>query len=248
MRPANLLPEGYRPRTAAQRAHRGHLAVIVLAALLVATLVYVLTANSVTSRKEQTLKAEQETRQAKARADELGPFGRFAQIKQTREASVTQLAAGRFDWERSMRELTRVLPADAWLTELKASSTGADSTGSSAAASKSTAPSGGTASGGASGSQPSSPTITLSGCARTQGDVATTLVRLRRLYRAQTVDLADSSKAGTEGTAPSSAGASSGATGNCGRGYNFNLSVTFGAASSGSGSSSDVPASLGGGS
>ena len=32
-------------------------------------------------------------------------------------ATVTSLADSRFDWERVMRELSLVLPADVWLTE-----------------------------------------------------------------------------------------------------------------------------------
>jgi Tfp pilus assembly protein PilN len=242
MRPVNLLPEGYRPRSAAQRKHGGHLVLIGLAVLLLGTLVYVLTANLATSRKEQMAKVEAETRQAQARANELGSFGKFAQLKRTREASVKQLAQGRFDWERSMRELARVLPAGASLTELKASTTGADSASSSSPSAASGA------SGGNAGAQANSPSLVLTGCAQTQTDVATALVRLRRLYGAQDVELADSSKSGDQGTGGFSAAASSGGGGDCGHGYSFNVTVKFGAGGAETQRSSAVPTSLGGGS
>jgi Tfp pilus assembly protein PilN len=243
MRPVNLLPEGHRPRSSAQRSHGGHLVVVGLAVLLLATLAYVMTANLATSRKDKMVKVEQETRQAEARAKELGGFGQFAQLKQTREASVKQIAQGRFDWERSMRELARVLPRAAWLTELKASTS--DEAASNSATS---ATPGGGASATGTGPQANSPSLVLSGCARTQPDVATTLVRLRRLYRAQDVDLAESSRSGEAGSTASSSASSSDTGGDCGRGYSFNLTVKFGAASAPTEQTKAVPTSLGGGS
>jgi Tfp pilus assembly protein PilN len=243
MRPVNLLPEGHRPRSAAQRSHGGHLVVVGLGVLLLATLAYVMTANLATSRKEKMVKVEQETRQAEARAQALGGFGQFAKLKQTREASVKQIAQGRFDWERSMRELARVLPGHSWLTELKAS------TSDDASSQSGTSPSaGGAASGAGSASQANSPTLVLSGCARTQPDVATALVRLRRLYRAQDVNLAESSRSGDAGSKAASSASSSDTASDCGRGYSFNLTVKFSAASPPTERPRPVPTSLGGGS
>ena len=39
-------------------------------------------------------------------------------MQETRQATVTSLAQSRFDWERVMRELALVIPADVWLVNL----------------------------------------------------------------------------------------------------------------------------------
>jgi Tfp pilus assembly protein PilN len=235
MRPVNLLPEGYRPRSAAQRTHRGHLVIVGLGLLLVGMLAYVLTANQATSRRADAVRARAEAQVAQARAKELTPFGEFAKLKQTREASVKQLAAGRFDWERTMRELARVLPEEAWVTQVKATT---------AAASTSSAGSSQPSGSGATPS-PGAPTLELTGCARSQPVVATTLVRLRRLTGTQDVELADSAKSASD-AASSSTPASGG--GDCGRGFAFNATVTLDSSTEGSRSAASAPASLGGGS
>ena len=61
MRPVNLLPDGQRPRYASgAMAGSAYVVLAVLAALLLAALAYVLTANQVTSRQDQAAKAERE--------------------------------------------------------------------------------------------------------------------------------------------------------------------------------------------
>jgi hypothetical protein len=44
-------------------------------------------------------------------------------------STVASLADSRFDWERVIRELSLVLPADVWLTELNASASGQSESG-----------------------------------------------------------------------------------------------------------------------
>jgi Tfp pilus assembly protein PilN len=206
MRPVNLLPADRRPRGAGSSgSSNAYWIVAVLGVLVVGTLAYVMTANQVTDRKTQLAAVEQETAAAQQRGERLAAFGNFTAAKATRMASVTQLAQSRFDWERFVRELAHVLPDHAWLTEVDATSTGAEGDGATSdpAATADAA------------SVAGSPTATLRGCAADQEDVATLLVRLRRLYRAQEVDLVDSSRT-TDG----------GSDGCSGR-YAFDLKVTF---------------------
>jgi hypothetical protein len=71
-------------------------------------------------------------------------------------------------------------------------------------------------------------------------------VRLRALYKAGDVNLADSSKGGSGGSAAGSTPAASASSATC-TDYTFNATVDFGSGSAEDGARK-VPASLGGGS
>jgi Tfp pilus assembly protein PilN len=223
-----------------------------LGALLLGVLLYVVTLNQINSRTSEVARAQTETQKAEARAASLGPFGEFAAVKATREASVKSLAEARVDWERVMRELSLVLPSETWLTELDASAAGTSPGGS--------APSGASGQGSGSSGQPAAPsseaaggpTLHLVGCAKNQRDVATMLVRLRRLNGVGDVDLAESAREeeGAGGAAAAAGDASSNPT-SCAPDYKFDLSVSFAAAGPTAPTTKGterVPATLGGGS
>ena len=126
MRPVNLLPERDRAKGSAKAVDGSSFAVLgVLAVLLLAVATYVLTTNQINGRGVDIAKAETEIQEAQANAATLGPFQRFAEIKEQRLSSVKALAQARFDWERFMRELALVLPEGSSLTEVTASATGA---------------------------------------------------------------------------------------------------------------------------
>jgi Tfp pilus assembly protein PilN len=223
MRPVNLLPESQRRRTPAGDGKSAYVVLGVLAVLLAMTTAYVVTGNQATERADAAAEAAAEADRLEAQAASLGAFGNFAQIKETRLASVRQLAAQRFDWERLMLELARVLPADGWLQTASASTTGAED--------------GGTASTSAGGG----PTATLGGCLPRQSDVADLMLRLRRMHRAEDVVLAESVREDAGG-APSVDG--------CGRYYRFEIAVSFAptVVEESPDGQQRVPASLGGGS
>ena len=243
MRPVNLLPENLRPRERKETGVGGYVLLGVLGALLVATVMYVVTANQVTSRKAETQELSAEADAAEQRAGALARFGAFREMKETRLASVGTLAAGRFDWERMSRELARVLPAGVWLTELDATATGAAASSS------------GGSSTGAAGDQ--GPSLKLLGCAPSQEAVAEAMVRLRRLHQADEVTLVnsereDSASGGTAVAAPAPAAAAAGLAG-CGtkRGrpnYKFEVSVKLAPTPDSTLGGGSVPRSLGGGS
>jgi hypothetical protein len=176
VRPVNLLPEQHRVRRpSGARAGAAYGVLGVLGVLLVFTLVYALTANQVNSKRSATIEAKQEADRLQAHSAALGPFGDFAQVKQTRMASVRELAGGRFDWERLMRELAYVLPEGSWLQETTASATGdlgAAGGGGSASPSSSSSSSASSPDGG--NGQPSAELV---GCTPRQSDVARMMVR-----------------------------------------------------------------------
>ena len=222
MRPVNLLPEQHRARVSTGRTGGAYAVIGVLAALVVMVMVYALTANQVNSRKTQEVKASQEAQALEARAASLNSFGDFVQVKQTRLASVRDLARGRFDWERFMRELSLVLPSGSWVKEVEASATGIADEGQ------------------ASGQPSGQPSAKLTGCTPRQPETAKLMVRLRRMHRVDDVAL-------NESTQESGGGAATLAS--CGKLYAFDLDVSFLPAPppEGPGAQKRVPASLGGG-
>jgi Tfp pilus assembly protein PilN len=231
MKPVNLLPDHHR-RGARQGAISGGAYAVVglLAVLLAMAVVYTLTTNQVKSRTADAAKVRQEADRAEAEARSKASFGSFAQIKQTRLASVKQLASGRFDWERWLRELSAIMPEGSWLSEASASTTGSGESGQ-----PSPTPAAATAAG--------KPSATLKGCTRRQGDVAKLMVRLRQVYLVEDVTLNESEKG--EGSAATTVT-------DCGPLYQFDLLVTFKAAAPTGKEAPQgrnaVPAALGGGS
>ena len=247
MKPVNLLPERHRPRSIRGESPGGAYVVLgALGAVLLAVVIYVLAGNQVTSKNDEAARAKAEAVQAEAQARSLGSFANFAQVKATREASVKSLASQRMDWERTMREIARVLPPKVFLTGLEASSSGASSAPASSGSSSAAA------------DAATGPSVHITACAPSQRDVATTLVRLRQLAGAEEVKLSDASASGESGSSATGAGSApqgGAAQGSSGSGsgcsdVTFNVTVTLDSSEMAIGSTvgEKVPASLGGGS
>ena len=217
MRSINLLPARYRPRRpSGGRQGSAYWVLGVLGVLLLAVALRTAVVYQIESRVAETARVTSETHEAEAKARALGAFGNFAQLTTIRLQSVRERADARLDWERLVRELARVLPNDVFLTDLNAAAAPAAAPGG--------APPGGPAASAASG-----PSLKLSGCAPEQPDVATVLVRLRRLHGAEEVRLTES---GRQSGSSSAGGGSTGAGGGCGKtggraNYKFDVSVVF---------------------
>jgi Tfp pilus assembly protein PilN len=234
VKPVNLLPQSARPYVASGGKSTSSYALLgVLAVLVVAAVAYVSTANKITTRKDQIQTAQTEQAQAQQKAASLQAYGTYSQIASTRIATVAQLAVGRIDYERLMRETALVLPSGVWLDALDAEAGTGTST--------STAATPGSATG------TGSPTVHLNGCAKTQDAVAATLVRLRAIHGSDDVDLNSSVK--PIGTAAGSGGDGS-ASGGCGNNYAFDILVNLdaGKVNAAGDYGTKVPKSLGGGS
>ena len=241
MRPVNLLPTKHRPhKPSGGKSGSSYMVLGVLAIFLAAIVSYVLEANKITDAKSDISVAEQKTADARAKSQQMGPFANFAQIKEQRVASVRQLADGRIDWERTVRELAHVLPTGVWLRDIDAS-VAASSEGSTSSSD---------------GAAWAGPSIRLHGCAQKQPQVAVMLVRLREMQGVHDVKLTDS----TRGEDPQkSSGATTGdsaggSTEGCGahheRGnYEFNAVVEFDQAQPAPAKDAgETPVRLGGGS
>jgi Tfp pilus assembly protein PilN len=230
MKAVNLIPtEQRRAQASGKRPGSSYIVIGVLATLLVMVAAYVFTSNNVTKRQNDAAVAKAEADRYEAQAAQRKGFTNFAQIKQMRLASVNTIASTRFDWERLMRELSRVMPSGSWLQTTDASVTG--NVAGAESATTSTTP------------VVPQPKANLVGCMPNQSDVARMMVRMRRLHRVADVKLNESAKqlnsSGDEGVD------------NCGSLYQFNLLVSFEPTETQNQApvgKSVVPASLGGGS
>jgi Tfp pilus assembly protein PilN len=231
MKAVNLIPSEQR-RASVSGAQSGSAYVLigVLVTLLAMATAYVVTSNKVTKNSNDAAAAKAEADQLEAEAAQFGSFTNFRQIKETRLASVSGVAATRFDWERFMRELSRVMPSGSWLQSTDASVKG-DVAGAQAETASAGTP------------VVPQPKASLVGCTPHQEDVARMMVRLRELYRVDDVKLNESV---VEPGATDQASVE-----NCGRFYQFDLLVSFSTtppATEAPVGEAVVPASLGGGS
>jgi Tfp pilus assembly protein PilN len=230
VRPVNLLPARYRPRTGGAGSKTSYVALGALALLVLAVFGYVMTANKVSSANSEMAETRQQIAAAEAQAVTLKGFGDFAGVKEARLSAVKSLATARLDWERLFRELAHVLPNGVWLT-------GFDGNAASA----------GENDGG--GETDVSSTLLLKGCADDHRQIADVIVRLRELHVADDVELARTDAA-EEATGPATApvaGVATAAEGGCGRYYAFEIRVTLDLPTPDPAAGEAVPARLGGG-
>jgi Tfp pilus assembly protein PilN len=228
MKAVNLIPTEQRRATpSGERSGGAYVVLGILGVLLVMAVAYVMTANNANSNKTDALKAKQEADALEAQAAKLESYTDFASIKEQRLAAVVTAAETRFDWERLMREISRVMPAGSWLQTTQASVLGNPADAGVPVADPAAAPTG--------------PTATFVGCTPKQSEVAKILVRLRSLHRVTDVELNESLK--EQGVADVTVDS-------CGPLYKFDVTVTFSptAPPEAPQGADRVPVSLGGGS
>lgn len=230
MRPVNLIPvEDRRGEHAPMRS--GPVVYIVVGALIVALLgvtALVLSGNQISESKAEVVRLQQQDAVASARAQRLAAYTSFRALSEQRVATVTSLADSRFDWERVMRELSRVIPPYAWLTSLTATASPEVSLGSESG--------GGGESGASLRASIAGPALELSGCAFTHDGVAGLIAALNDIDGVTRVGVESSAlpePGSTAGTSSGDGSASEGGGSDCrtfGFISEFHLVVAFDAA------------------
>lgn len=189
MRPVNLIPLDERRGDSAP-SRTGALSYIVVGVLAFAFLAVTVTAmlgKSISDKEAEVATLEEREAEAAARAQSLAPFAQFQQIKDARVQTVNALAASRFDWERVMRELSKVLPSHVWLTGLTGTvSPEVDVEKASKVGLRAEVP---------------GPALELVGCARSQRDVARLIASIGDIDGITRVTAAKSEKPASETTA-----------------------------------------------
>jgi Tfp pilus assembly protein PilN len=190
MNAVNLIPLESRGAGSNGRAGVGAYAVLGgLAALVAASTLWTVTGKQISEREATLAQVTAQAQAAEASAGDATPFQQFSQIAQQRSETVKSLATTRFDWSHAMREISRVLPADVWMTTM---------TGSAGATDDAPTP--------ASSAAPA-PTFELVGCTRSQTQVANLMARLRAVDGVRKVSLRSSEKpeaTATESECPAS--------------------------------------------
>jgi Tfp pilus assembly protein PilN len=218
MRAVNLIPADSRGGAATRGPSTGmQVPVYVLLGFLAAALalvtMYVLANNSISSRTAKLNNLKTEVTQEQAAVARLGEFTKFAALAQTRISTVQSIAAARFDWHTALSDLSKVVPANTTLQSVVGSVVpGATSGGS------------GSAGTGGLRSDVTAPAFELSGCTRSQDDVAKLMSQLRLINGVTRVTISDSQMSNTA-SAPATSGV---AAQGCGANTpNFDLVVFF---------------------
>ena len=199
MKAVNLLPPDVRgtakkpapaaasPRPQATGGAGPFVVLGVLAFAVLAIAAYVMTTNTIKDREAELARVKADHAATIAQANALKPYADFAVMATARVATVQALATSRFDWEQSLRDLSRALPTNVHLTELSGNLGGESA--------------GGGAAGSALRGAITAPAIQLQGCTRTHSDVARLMSRLRNVRGVTRVSLASSDKGAAQGTA-----------------------------------------------
>jgi len=176
-------------------------------ALSVAALAgYVLSGNVVKERKAQLATVSAKSDATVQKASALKPYADFQTLAQDRAGTVQALASARFDWEQTLRDISRAMPKEVYLSSLDGTV-------------------GGTASGAGSSLRGAvqAPAIELKGCTKSQPAVASLMSRMRNVQGVTRVTLAKSDK-DTAAT-----GAASSTVNPCGKGAppSFEMIIFF---------------------
>jgi Tfp pilus assembly protein PilN len=219
MKAVNLIPAD------AKRASRGSsgtkalptyllLGVLTIAVGLVT--LYVLASNDVSQREAKVTTLQAEVAQVQARSNSLNHYAQFSQMTQGRISSVRQLATTRFDWHSTLAQISQVVPKNTSLATLNGTAATSLPTAGTAAPTSTGAPAG--------------TSIELTGCTKTQPDVAKLMSRLRLIDGVASVSLNSSTKQQSGTSSPSTAAGSSSGGSSQGCGNNtpsFDLKIGF---------------------
>jgi Tfp pilus assembly protein PilN len=220
MRAVNLIPE--ESKGGGRSGLAPYVLLGVLAALVAGVAYHVLTSNTIADRKAQLAALQTQVQAAQQQAQAVGPYKQFASLAQARVQTIRQLGQARFDWQRSLSDLSKVMPGNVWLTSLTGTvTTGVSIDGGGGGGDTSTLR----------GALPN-PAIELSGCTTDHDSVVRLISRLRLMHGVDRVSLADSTKGdSSSGGVGVGAGGGGGAGGDCRHGHGnfpqFDLVVFF---------------------
>ena len=222
MNAVNLIPADRRKRSVSVSLSPLTLGVIGgLVVVLIAAVLYVFAVNDVRARKSELARVTANAASWQAAANSYASYVTAAQQQKQQLTDIRQLVTGRFPWSLLLSQIGGVMPANAALSSLQATSP-----------SSATAAAGAAATGATGAPTPTTQPITIAGCAASESAVAATMVALGRVQGVSSVQLAS-----TNSSATSSKTASSSTSGGCPFPVTFSLSLLL-ASPSGTGAAS----------
>ncbi len=120
MRPVNLIPADMRRGDSAptRTGPLVYVVVGVLAVVFVAISVLTLLGKQVDDKTAEVATLERRVAETQARAQSLATYVSFQQMRDDRVLTVDALAKSRFDWERVVREVAKIIPKQVWLSNM----------------------------------------------------------------------------------------------------------------------------------
>jgi len=120
MKAVNLIPPDLRRATGTAGA-TGNAVYVLLGALAVLVVVvgaWAVAGRSVAQGEADLARVKAEADAAETRAGQLKPYAAFSEMRTKRVETVTSLSRSRFNWPYALREVSRVLPEDVWLSQV----------------------------------------------------------------------------------------------------------------------------------
>lgn len=214
MNAVNLIPADRRKRSVSVSLSPLTLGVIGgLVVVLIAAVLYVFAVNDVRARKSELASVTANAASWQAAANSYASYVTAAQQQKQQLTDIRQLVTGRFPWSLLLSQIGGVMPADAALNSLQA-----------------TSPSAAAAAAATSAAAPTAQPIQISGCAASQSAVAATMVALGRVHGVSSVALSSTSNSGAGSSSASSGSGSSGS--GCPFPVSFSLSLLLASPSS----------------
>ena len=120
MRPVNLIPPEERRGQSATKGSglAAYLIVGILAVAVIAVGASTYFGNQVSEKEAEVAALESDVQSAQAAAASNASFVSLQSIRDARVLTIDSLAKSRFDWERVLRELSRIIPEDVALTNV----------------------------------------------------------------------------------------------------------------------------------
>jgi Tfp pilus assembly protein PilN len=214
LRGAPRKPSGGKPAVETPSGSGAYIVLGALAAAVAAMAIFVLAGNAVKDREAKLATVTAEAQNATERATALKPYADFEALANQRLTTVKTLAGARFDWNRTLHDLSRALPKDSTLTEVSGDVNPMAGSGNGANTLRSSLP---------------APALSLKGCAPSQTGVARVMSRLGTINGVTRVTLASSDKDSTPDADSTSSGNTGQTAAYCGKGSpaTFDLVVFF---------------------
>jgi Tfp pilus assembly protein PilN len=218
MNAVNLIPAEARRGLGSSGSGLASYVVLGVLALVVAmSAVNTLANRSLTDKRDalSTLQQRAQTYQAQAKA--LESYTTFAGLREKRSETVRSLATSRFDWSKTLHEVARTIPSDAWLTSMRGTvSPNTPVDGGSNDPLRSAQP---------------GPALEIVGCTTSQDKVAAVISSLRRIDGVQRVSLSSSAKVDNSSGGGGAGGGGGGGDGDCRYGNThypeFSMTLSF---------------------
>jgi Tfp pilus assembly protein PilN len=216
MKAVNLIPKESRTSRgiAPGSLGPGHAVLAVLLIAVAFVSIFVLEKNTISDRQAKLNALTAELSQANTLAGGLQQYTSFEQAAQQRAQTVRTIIASRFDWDKSLTELSQVVPTGTSFQSLLGTVIPGAGAGGSGGANTGTLR-----------TDLQVPAFEIRGCTRSQDDVANLMSRLRLINGVTRVTLADSQTG--SGAAIGSGAATATSAGCTGNAPTFDLVVFF---------------------